>query len=819
MDFDLFARGVLIAGAISAAAFGSAGCADPEPTPRLKGQVHLTLIHTSDIHSRLFPYNLQLGQIDAGLGLGTAGSVVNVGGAARVSYIIGRERARADRVLHLDGGDCFQGAPIFNFFSGEAEVRVESAVGTDAMIVANHEFDRGALNLGIQLQNWANFPVLAANYALEDPSLPGASPLGSIVKPFTVFDLQGLRVGVVGMGNLSSLTSIYDRPNRLGITPLNTTEVAQFYVDTLRPMVDLVVFVTHLGLDVDQKMIESTTGIDVVLGGHNHIVLQPPKRVQDCSKYSETATDGTVKNFILLDGPDAGEEATCGADADCGASRGCFGSAALKAEGNGICGCRHDADCGSGSYCLGSPDHGASSYAATPVCKLKRSCTPRDVILAHSGAFAKYVGRLDLVVSNDKTDMRGAYDPVNGFEVLTHEYQLFPVTENVPEDPIVASLLEPYHVGLDSLANLDLLVGYALDGSKRNSTSGGDSALGNLISTAMWLRLGIQTDFSLTNSTGIRTDLVPGPVTVEQMYNIFPFDNSITKMQLSGVEVQELFDFVARRSSGRGCVSQVQVAGARLVMDCTKVAEPGLPPGQATNIYIGTFEPQACTAAADCAKDKNALAVTQACDPGRKRCACTSDAECPGKVGQNSGQCDVESGLCWQPIEPIASYELATSNYLAGGGSGFRVLQRNTTQNDTKVQQRDALVDFIRAGYPCGADEAGDLKVCAKDADCSSVGEGYVCACPETVIEGDFCATDPAKSCVGTGACVLATCRTDVAAFQRATCDNASTSALRQSCVSALGPCSAGGEQCKFLACVDRRLGSYSDGRIQMVGQ
>ena len=86
----------------------------------------------------------------------------------------------------------------------------------------------------------------------------------------------------------------------------------------------------------------------------------------------------------------------------------------------------------------------------------------------------------------------------------------------------------------------------------------------------MWLRLGIQTDFSLTNTTGIRTDLVPGPVTVEQMYNIFPFDNTITKMDLSGTEVQELFDFVARRSAGRGCVSQVQIAGARVVMDCTK---------------------------------------------------------------------------------------------------------------------------------------------------------------------------------------------------------------------------------------------------------
>src|SRR5262249_23721037 len=169
-----------------------------------------------------------------------------------------------------------------------------------------------------------------------------------------------------------------------------------------------------------------------------------------------------------------------------------------------------------------------------------------------------------------------------------------------------------------------VLVGYALDGSKRNATGGGDSPLGNLIAAAMWLRLGIQTDFSLTNSTGIRTDLVPGPVTVEQMFNIFPFDNSITKMQLSGQEVQDLFDFVARRSTGRGCVSQVQIAGARVVLDCTATSPFGQ--GVATNIFIGVTVPKK---------------------------SCTSDSECPGKA---QGSCDVEAGLCWQPIDKIASY-------------------------------------------------------------------------------------------------------------------------------------------------------------------
>jgi 5'-nucleotidase/UDP-sugar diphosphatase len=749
----------LIAVAMASATTGGGGCVTGEAPPGIKGQVHLTLLHTSDIHSRLFPYNLQIGQVDAGLGLGEANSVANVGGAARISHIIGRERSRASRVLHLDGGDCFQGAPIFNYYYGEAEIRTLSAMGTDAMIVANHEFDRGALNLGLQLQNWADFPVLAANYLLEDPGQPGASPLGAIIQPFTTFNLDGLKVGVIGMGNLSSITSIFENPNRLGITPLNTIEVAQFYIDLLRPAVDVIVFVTHLGLEVDERMIEGTTGIDVVLGGHNHIVLQPPKVVRDCT----ANFDKDAQRYYIE---------------------------------------------------LASPD---PQDPAKPSAKVRRYCTPRDVVLEHSGAFAKYVGRLDLVLSNDKKDFEGdpdrVYDPLNGFETLSHQYQLFPVTENEPNDPIVATTLEPYAQGLDALANLELLVGYALDGSRRFSTSGGDSPLGNMISTAMWLRLGIQTDFALTNTTGIRADLVPGPVTVEQMFNIFPFDNSISKMQLSGVEVKELFDFVARRSAGRGCVSQVQIAGARVVMNCTNQDPNETRPGIATNIYVG---------------------------------ASKSDADCCVKgVGCDKvfGSCDIEgSGRCWQPIDPIGTYELATSNYLAAGGSGFRVLQRNTTQFDTQIQQRDALVDYIRAGAPCGADQNGELKSCKVDSECTDTanggpGDGFVCACQESSVDcvadpaacnaagvsglaGAICKSNgaPGASC-NAGACVLAQCRDDVATFQRKTCDAAVTKDVKAACEAALVPCVSAGEQCKFLACVDRRLGNFSDGRLRMVGQ
>ncbi len=738
------------------------GCPENLPPYRVRGQTRLTLLHTSDMHSRLFPYALQITQSDASLGLGSAATVSTVGGAARIAYLIGRERARSDRVLHIDGGDCFQGAPVFNFFDGEAEIRALGMMGVDAQVIANHEFDKGALNARQQYQKWGTFPVLAANYLLEDPSAPGNPQLENVLQPFTTFNLRGLKVGVIGMGNLSSLSSLYERPSRLGVTPLETVDVAQTYIDLLRPLVDIVVFVTHLGLGGDEEMIRHTTGIDVVLGGHNHIVLQPPKIVTDCN-----LVDDQGRNYIEL----------------------------------------RDAD--------GNPT-------------VRRFCHPRPVVLNHSGAFAKYVGRLDLVVSDQAEDFDFPYDPVNGFEVVGNDFKLFPVTSDLPQDRAVTELLEPYRAELDALVDLDLLVGYAPDGSRRFGTGGGDSPLGNLISTAMWRRIGIETDFSLTNTTGIRADMVPGPVTVEQMFNIFPFDNSITKMQLSGSEVQEMFDFVARRSAGRGCSTQVQIAGARLVLNCKGCDNP-VKTACGKNEHCPSNECDLTDPAPNGTSDRPGSCVVTACADaiyiGSNEKTCSSDADCGGQLNacDLSLRDDQGRGTCLVQIDPTGSYELATSTYLAGGGSGFVVLKKNTTQLDTKIQQRDALIDWVRGGKPCGfrPEHTTDdgLRACATDADCSALGGSFSCACPENSAEAADGTCVSQGACGSGGRCVLTACRQGVADFFRQSCADAQSAIAIASCTSKVGACQLGGEQCKFLACIDRDLGSTSDARVLMVGR
>src|SRR5688572_25460875 len=160
-----------------------AACTVTRDEPNLVGQdVRLTVMHTSDIHSRLFPYSFAPTRFDREDGLEPPEGQTRVvaGGAARMATIVKRERASAARSLWLDSGDCFQGAPIFNMFKGEAEMRFLSLAGLDAAVIGNHEFDLGSKNLIYQIDNWAQFPLLAANYLFDDPPNPSERSLKDV---------------------------------------------------------------------------------------------------------------------------------------------------------------------------------------------------------------------------------------------------------------------------------------------------------------------------------------------------------------------------------------------------------------------------------------------------------------------------------------------------------------------------------------------------------------------------------------------------------------------------------------------------------------
>src|SRR5690349_14577121 len=108
-------RGWVAVAAAAAAIAALGGCIVQQDQPDLVGQdIRLTIIHTSDIHSRLFPYDFVPNTFDQGYGLLPDGGPF--GGIARIAAVAKQIRRSANRSLWLDSGDCFEGAPVFNLF-------------------------------------------------------------------------------------------------------------------------------------------------------------------------------------------------------------------------------------------------------------------------------------------------------------------------------------------------------------------------------------------------------------------------------------------------------------------------------------------------------------------------------------------------------------------------------------------------------------------------------------------------------------------------------------------------------------------------------
>jgi 5'-nucleotidase len=248
----------------------------------IHGEVELVVLHTSDTHSALFPFRERIGWSDARRGLGTEGALERIGGFSRLSTLVRRERSFSERSILLDSGDAFQGSLAYDEWGGEPELLGLAALGVRAQALGNHELDRGVENFSRRYRELATFPLLAANYVAD-----AETSVAEVAVPFVVLDVSGLRLGVIGVGNAHSVPALRERPNELGVLAVAATGAVQGVVDELRPLVDVIVLLTHVGLDADLALVRETSGVDVVLGGHQHIALDEPLVAMDCGGRGE----------------------------------------------------------------------------------------------------------------------------------------------------------------------------------------------------------------------------------------------------------------------------------------------------------------------------------------------------------------------------------------------------------------------------------------------------------------------------------------------------------------------------------------------------
>lgn len=234
---------------------------------RLKS-TSLTILHTNDVHSRLDPFPM-----DGGRNAGR-------GGVARRATLIRQIRQEQKNVLLFDAGDIFQGTPYFNLYKGEPEILAMNRLGYDAGTIGNHDFDGGIDNMVTQFGK-AKFPVLIANYDFKNTVMDGRT------KPYQVFEKDGVRVGVFGLGiQPKGLIPDSMYKEMVYVEPIETSTSTAQRLRT-EEKCDYVVCLSHLGFQYDGPNVSDnvlatkTRNIDLIIGGHTHTFLDAPVAVNN----------------------------------------------------------------------------------------------------------------------------------------------------------------------------------------------------------------------------------------------------------------------------------------------------------------------------------------------------------------------------------------------------------------------------------------------------------------------------------------------------------------------------------------------------------
>ena len=214
----------------------------------------IVIFHTNDMHSRV---------------LETDDGNKSIGLAVLTSYIKNAKKSNPN-TLWFDAGDTLHGMPRINISHGENMVKLLNAAGVDAMVPGNHDFNYSAERLA-ELAKKCNFPVMASNVFWKKDGK-------RLLKSSKIFTLKnGVKIGVFALATPETLY----KANPVYMSKVkfkDTVEVAKQEITALKPKCDIIVAISHLGID-ESSIIKSTDvakaapGIDVIIDGHSHTEL------------------------------------------------------------------------------------------------------------------------------------------------------------------------------------------------------------------------------------------------------------------------------------------------------------------------------------------------------------------------------------------------------------------------------------------------------------------------------------------------------------------------------------------------------------------
>lgn len=251
-----------------------------------------------------------------------------------------------------------------------------------------------------------------------------------------------------------------------------------------------------------------------------------------------------------------------------------------------------------------------------------------QVPVVQAASYSKYLGELKVV-----------FDDNGVVKEATGDVHL--IDASVAKDEAVVARVQELAGPIEELKGRVVAETMApIDGSRENCRAR-ECEMGNLVADAMLARTkdqGVQ--FAITNGGGLRASIDGGEVTMGEVLEVLPFQNTLVTFRLKGADV------VASLESG---VSQIEEGAGRFP--------------QVSGLRF-TFDASA--------------------EPGSR----ISDVQ-------------VQSGDGWEPIDPDAVYTIATNNFMRTGGDGYSLFAENATDAyDYGPGLEQVLADYLAANSP-----------------------------------------------------------------------------------------------------------------------
>ena len=262
---------------------------DTKPLEDQDEAVRILILHTNDMHAQYIPLPA----------FWVEGDVKPlIGGFAAMDAYINRERAKGLPTLLMDAGDLMTGTPISDIehkgVKGGLLFDIMEDLGFDIMTLGNHEFDNGQENV-YKFYDVAQFPIINANLRRN----------GKLITPtaYEILEIAGLKVGVIGLMT-EKFFDVVLKSSIVGLEFVNSIEVTQEIVDKIDPLTDLIILLTHAGVEEDKRWAREIQGIDLIIGGHQHKRLTEPlveNNVLILQTGSRTANLGRIEVVVQGD--------------------------------------------------------------------------------------------------------------------------------------------------------------------------------------------------------------------------------------------------------------------------------------------------------------------------------------------------------------------------------------------------------------------------------------------------------------------------------------------------------------------------------------